>query len=102
MTDTLNPDALGDLHSALTAIVARYAPTMPPANDAVSAMWQDAFKAIAKAECVEPPKPLRWEVTNRRTGKVTTYKTGAAASRAADRMDNAHGSYICTRRAVWS
>lgn len=43
-----------------------------------------------------------YTVTNNRTGKVTTYKTGPAASRAADRMDNAYGAIICTRRAHWS
>ena len=46
-------------------------------------------------------KPIRWEVTNRITGKVTIYKTSRAASDAVDRMDNAYGSYICTRRAIW-
>jgi len=43
-----------------------------------------------------------YTVTNRITGKVTEYKTSAAASRAVDRMDNAYGSYICTRKAHWS
>lgn len=47
-------------------------------------------------------KPIRYEVTNRRTGKVTSYQTRAAASRAADRMDNAYGAYICTTRAIWA
>ena len=46
--------------------------------------------------------PTSYTVTNRKTGKVTTYKTRAAASRAADRMDNAYGAYICTVRANWS
>lgn len=43
-----------------------------------------------------------YEVTNRITGKVTTYKTSVAASKACDRMDNAYGSSICTRRAIWT
>jgi hypothetical protein len=47
-------------------------------------------------------KPIRWEVTNRRTGKTTSYKTGPAASRACDRMDNEYGAVICTRRAIWA
>lgn len=42
-----------------------------------------------------------YEVTNRRTGQVKTYKTSAAASRAVDAMDRAYGGYIGTRRAVW-
>lgn len=46
-------------------------------------------------------KPIRYEVANRITGKVTSYQTSAAASRAVDRMDNAYGAYICTRRAIW-
>ena len=41
-------------------------------------------------------------VTNRQTSKVTEYKTRAAASRAADRADNAYGAVICTQRAHWS
>lgn len=43
-----------------------------------------------------------YTVTNRITGKVTEYKTGPAASRAADRMDNAYGAVICTRKSHWS
>lgn len=43
-----------------------------------------------------------YSVTNRRTGKVTICKTRAAASRCADRQDNAFGSYICTTKAHWS
>lgn len=42
-----------------------------------------------------------YEVTNRRTGKVRTYKTRAAASRASDKADNDYGAYICTTRAIW-
>ncbi len=45
---------------------------------------------------------VRYDVFNRVTGKTTSYKTGAAASRAMDRMDNAYGAVICTRRAIWS
>ena len=47
-------------------------------------------------------RPIRYEVTNRKTGKVYTFKTSAAATKAVDRMDNAYGAYICTRRAIWS
>lgn len=43
-----------------------------------------------------------YEVTNRKTGKVTTYKTRGAATKAADRMDNAYGAYITSRKAIWS
>jgi len=43
-----------------------------------------------------------YEVTNRVTGKVTTYKTGPAASRAVDKIDNAYGACIASRRAIWS
>ena len=48
------------------------------------------------------PCIIAYEVTNRRTGSVRVYRTSAAASKAVDRIDNAHGSYICTRRAIWS
>jgi hypothetical protein len=47
-------------------------------------------------------KIVAYEVTNRITGRVSRYKTAAAANRAVDRMDNEYGAYICTRRAVWS
>ena len=47
-------------------------------------------------------KPLSYEVTNRITGKVSSYKTSAAASKAMDRMDNAYGAVICSRRAIWA
>lgn len=43
-----------------------------------------------------------YTVTNRKTGKVSQYKTRAAASRAADRTDNAYGAYICSVQAHWS
>lgn len=43
-----------------------------------------------------------YTVTNRVTGKVSEYKTSAAASKAMDRIDNAYGAVICTRKAVWS
>lgn len=48
------------------------------------------------------PTIIRYEVTNRITGKVSQYRTRAAATKAADRADNAYGSYICTTRAIWS
>ena len=47
-------------------------------------------------------KIVRYEVFNRITGKTASYKTGRAATAACDRMDNAYGSCICTRRAIWS
>jgi len=47
-------------------------------------------------------KPIRYEVSNRITGKVSVYKTSAAASKAMDRMDRAYGAVVCTRRAIWS
>jgi hypothetical protein len=43
-----------------------------------------------------------YSISNRITGKTTTYKTGIAASRAADRMNMAYGSHIAGRRAHWS
>lgn len=43
-----------------------------------------------------------YTVSNRITGKVSTFKTSAAASAAMDRMDNAYGACVCTRRAHWS
>jgi hypothetical protein len=46
-------------------------------------------------------KIIGWEVTNRNTGLVKTYKTLAAASKAANRADNAYGAYICSKRAIW-
>jgi hypothetical protein len=47
-------------------------------------------------------KPIRYEVLNRITGKTHHFKSGTRASRAMDRMDNAYGAVICTRRAIWS
>lgn len=43
-----------------------------------------------------------YTVTNRNTGKVASFKTSAAASKAMVRMDNAYGACICTRKAHWS
>lgn len=48
------------------------------------------------------PKIIRYEVTNSRTGKVTSYKTSRAASDAMTRADQAYGAYCTTRRAIWS
>lgn len=42
-----------------------------------------------------------YEVFNRITGKVTVYKTRAAAIKASDRADNAYGAYITTIRTIW-
>lgn len=46
--------------------------------------------------------PIRWEVTNRRTGKTTSYTSSLAATRAQDRMDRAYGAVCTTRRAIWA
>jgi hypothetical protein len=43
-----------------------------------------------------------YTVTNRITGKTTSYKTGPAASRAAERMNLAYGAHIAGRTAHWS
>lgn len=43
-----------------------------------------------------------YTVSNRITGKTTQYKTGIAATRAADRMNMAYGAHIAGRAAVWS
>jgi hypothetical protein len=43
-----------------------------------------------------------YTVTNRATGKTTKYKTRNGASRAADRMDDEYGSYICTKQAHYA
>lgn len=49
-----------------------------------------------------PAKKIsHYEVHNRKTGEVRKYKTGPAASRGADRMDNAYGSYIAHRKPVY-
>jgi hypothetical protein len=48
------------------------------------------------------PTITHYTVTNRITGRVSTYKTSAAASKAMDRMDRNYGAVICTRRAHWS
>lgn len=50
------------------------------------------------------PRPhiVAYLVTNRITGKTTVCRTSSGASRTMDRMDNAYGSYITTRKAVWS
>jgi len=42
-----------------------------------------------------------YEVINRRTGIVKTYKTRATATRAADRADMAYGAVCCTVRTIW-
>jgi hypothetical protein len=43
------------------------------------------------------PFITHYSVTNRLSGRTSTYKTSAAASAAVNRMDNAYGAYICTR-----
>ena len=43
-----------------------------------------------------------YTVSNRITGKTTSFKTGIAASRAAERMNMAYGAHIAGRQAVWS
>ncbi len=47
-------------------------------------------------------KPIRWEVTNRQTGKVYTYKSRAAAGKAQDRMDWEYGAVCTSCRAIWA
>lgn len=42
-----------------------------------------------------------YEVTNTRTGAVKSYATSAAAIRAMDSMNRAHGSSIAARKAIW-
>jgi hypothetical protein len=43
-----------------------------------------------------------YTVFNRISGKTTSYKTGAAASRAAEKMNLAYGAHIAGRKAHWS
>ena len=45
---------------------------------------------------------VRYDVTNIRTGKVTSYKSRNAASNAQDRADNAYGACCTTCKAIWS
>lgn len=45
---------------------------------------------------------VRYDVTNTRTGKTTSYKTSRAATDAMDRMDQAYGACCTTRKAIWS
>jgi hypothetical protein len=47
-------------------------------------------------------KPIRYEVTNRITGKVTSYQSSKRALAAMDKADNAYGAYITTRRAIYA
>lgn len=47
-------------------------------------------------------KPIGYEVFNRNTGKVKTYKTSNAAYNAADKIDYAYGAVICTVKPIWS
>lgn len=46
--------------------------------------------------------PIGYEVSNRITGKVTQFKTGAAAIKFMDRTNRAYGATITTRRALWA
>lgn len=48
------------------------------------------------------PTIIRYEVTNIRTGIVTTYKTRTGAMKAQDRMDHAYGAVCTICRAIWS
>jgi len=43
-----------------------------------------------------------YTVTNRITGKVSSYKSGTVALRAAERMNLAYGAHIAGRTAHWS
>lgn len=49
-----------------------------------------------------PPVITGYTVTNRITGRALSYKSRAAATRAADRADSDYGAIICTVRPVWS
>lgn len=51
---------------------------------------------------MDDPKPIAWEITNRRTGKTRRYKSSRAASEAQDRMDGEYGACCTTRRAIWA
>lgn len=42
-----------------------------------------------------------WTVSNHHTGKTSNYKSRRAASKAADKADNAYGAICCTVRAHW-
>lgn len=46
-------------------------------------------------------KIIGYEVFNRVTGKIYSFKTSRRASDAMDRMDFAYGAVCCTRRAIW-
>lgn len=46
--------------------------------------------------------PTHYTVFNRITGKTTSYKSGPAASRAAERMNAAYGAHIAGRTAHWA
>lgn len=46
--------------------------------------------------------PIRYEVTNTITGKVTSYKTSGAAIRAMDNADRKYGRVITTRKPIWA
>jgi hypothetical protein len=58
--------------------------------------------AIARGKHFDDPRITHYSVFNRITGKTSIFKTGKRATDAVDRMDNAYGAYICTRRAHWS
>lgn len=46
--------------------------------------------------------PIRWDVKNRKTGKVTSYKTASRASRAVDRIDSDYGACIAHRIPIYA
>lgn len=47
-------------------------------------------------------KITHYSVTNRITGKTAIYKTGPAASRAAEKMNLDYGAHIASRKAHWT
>lgn len=85
-------DSVADIMAKLNA-------TSPGSASFPWTACHDAADHISHDET--PAAPIRWEVTNNRTGKVTSYKTSRAAMNACDRMDNEYGAVICTRRAIW-
>ena len=51
---------------------------------------------------MKQPYIVGYDVTNRVTGKTKRFKTSKGATDYMDRTDNAYGSYITTRKAIWS
>lgn len=73
----------------------------PPAPASPSGMSGPAAAAPADASSFAHKAPIAHEVTHKGTGETRRYKTLKSALRAQDRMDNAHGGYITSRRAIY-